>query len=164
RPSDDDQPASACTHRHVIIRSKRMANSPARSAIDVGSVIAGTYTIEALIGRGGMGAVFLASHNRLAGKKVAIKLLHADVSTDDVLARFKREADIASRLDHPNIVKVDDYDVLPDGTPYIRMEYLQGESLAQRLQGGALAPDQAMSIARQIGSALAAAHRAGIVH
>src|SRR5690242_16782498 len=137
-----------------------MANSPARSAIDVGTVIGGTYTIEALIGRGGMGAVFLASHNRLPGKKVAIKLLHADISTDEVLARFKREADIASRLDHPNIVKVDDYDVLPDGTPYIRLEYLQGESLAQRILAGPLPLDFALSIARQVGSALAAAHRA----
>ncbi len=141
-----------------------MANSPARVTIDVGSVIAGTYTIEALIGQGGMGAVFLASHNRLPGKKVAIKMLHADVSNDEVLARFKREADIASRLDHPNIVKVDDYDFLPDGTPYIRLEYLQGESLAQRLKGGALPVEQVMYIARQVGSALAAAHRAGIVH
>jgi serine/threonine-protein kinase len=141
-----------------------MANSPARSAIDVGSVIAGTYTIEALIGRGGMGSVFLASHNRLPGKKVAIKLLHAEIADDDVLARFKREADIASQLDHPNIVKVDDYNVLPDGTPYILLEYLHGESLAQRLTQGPLELDQVMSIVRQVGSALAAAHRAGIVH
>ena len=56
-----------------------MSHSPARSSIDVGSVIAGTYTIEALIGRGGMGAVFLAGHNRLPGKQVAIKVLHAEL-------------------------------------------------------------------------------------
>ena len=141
-----------------------MQNSPARSGLDVGSVIADTYTIEALIGRGGMGAVFLASHNRLPGKKVAIKVLHAEMSGDEVLARFKREAEIASRLGHPNIVAVHDFNVMGDGTPYLVLEYLHGESLAQRLRQGPLAHEPALSIVRQIGSALAAAHREGIVH
>src|SRR5262245_46924806 len=113
-----------------------MQNSPARAAVDVGSVIADTYTIEALLGRGGMGAVFLASHNRLPGKKVAIKMLHAEISDEDTLARFKREAQIASLLGHPNIVHVEDFAVLPDGTPYLVLEYLQGETLAQRLVAG----------------------------
>jgi serine/threonine-protein kinase len=142
-----------------------MENSLARSQVEVGSVIDETYIIEAMIGRGGMGAVFLASHRRLQGKKVAIKMLHADLGGDEILARFKREADIASQLDHPNIVKVENYNKLADGTPYIVYEYLQGESLAQRLaDGGAMAIDSVFSILRQIGSALSAAHRAGIVH
>ncbi len=141
-----------------------MQNSPARSGIDVGSVIADTYTIEALIGRGGMGAVFLASHKRLPGKKVAIKLLHADLSGDEVLARFKREAEIASRLAHPNIVGVHDYNVMPDGTPYVVLDYLEGSSLAQHLKQGPLPLERVLSIVRQVGSALAAAHREGIVH
>jgi eukaryotic-like serine/threonine-protein kinase len=141
-----------------------MQNSPARAGIDVGSVIAGTYTIEALIGRGGMGAVFLASHARLPGKKVAIKVLHAEMSGDEILARFKREAQIASLLSHPNIVHIEDYNVTADGMPYLVLEYLQGESLAQRLKAGPLTPEQAFSIIRQVGSALAAAHQKGIVH
>src|SRR5689334_15732876 len=62
-----------------------MANSPARAPIDVGSVIAGTYKVEALLGRGGMGAVFLASHQRLAGKQVAIKILHTEIEDADVV-------------------------------------------------------------------------------
>ena len=139
-------------------------NSPARLVIDVGTVIDGTYTIEALIGRGGMGAVFLAHHNRLAGKKVAIKMLHADLGGEEILARFKREADIASQLEHPNIVKVYDYKLLDDGAPYIVYEYLEGESLAARIKTGPLPLDHTLSIMRQVGSALAAAHRAGIVH
>ena len=141
-----------------------MANSPARSVLDVGSVIADTYTIEALIGRGGMGSVFLASHNRLPGKQVAIKLLHAELVDADVLARFRREAEIASKLGHPNIVAVHDFNITADGTPYLVLEYLVGESLAQRLVAGPLPIDQAMSIMRQIGGALTAAHREGIVH
>ncbi|MDB4953877.1 MAG: serine/threonine protein kinase [Myxococcales bacterium] len=141
-----------------------MQNSPARSSIDVGSVIADTYTIEGLLGRGGMGAVFVASHKRLPGKKVAIKMLHADISSDEVLARFKREAEIASRLGHPNIVEVHDFNVLPDGTPYLVLELLEGATLAQRLREGPIPVEQVMTIVRQIGSALAAAHREGIVH
>src|SRR6266850_3342253 len=133
-----DDPRSPCMHRCLIIRCVAMQNSPARSAVDVGSVIAGTYIIEALIGRGGMGAVFLASHNRLPGKKVAIKLLHAEITDDDVLARFKREAQIASMLGHPNIVGVENFDVMPDGTPFLVLEYLEGETLAHRLRGGPL--------------------------
>jgi eukaryotic-like serine/threonine-protein kinase len=142
-----------------------MENSLARSQVELGSVIDETYIIEAMIGRGGMGAVYLASHRRLQGKKVAIKMLHADLGGDEILARFKREADIASQLDHPNIVKVENYNKLADGTPYIVYEYLQGESLAQRLaDGGAMPIETVFSILRQIGSALSAAHRAGIVH
>ncbi len=141
-----------------------MANSPAHSVIDVGSVIADTYTIEALIGRGGMGAVYLASHKRLPGKQVAIKVLHTDAEDAEVLIRFRREAEIASRLGHPNIVGVSDFNVTGDGTPYLVLEYLIGETLAQRLQAGPIPIEQAMSITRQVGSALAAAHRANIVH
>ena len=141
-----------------------MANSPARVPVDVGSVIADTYKIEALLGRGGMGAVFLASHLRLAGKQVAIKILHTEIEDVDVIARFKREAEIAARLNHPNIVGVVDYNVAADGTPYLVLDYLEGETLAQRIARGPLALDHVMSILRQVGSALAAAHRAGIVH
>ena len=141
-----------------------MANSSARSAIDVGSVIADTYKIEALIGRGGMGAVFVASHNRLPGKKVAIKLLHAELHDPDVMLRFRREAEIASRLGHPNIVAVHDFNITPDGTPYLVLEFLEGQTLAQKIKDGPIPLDQVLSIVRQVGSALAAAHREGIVH
>ena len=141
-----------------------MPNSPARAALDVGTVIGGTYTIEGLIGRGGMGAVFVASHARLPGKKVAIKVLHAEVASADSLARFRREAEIASRLGHPNIVGVHDFNTLPDGTPYLVLEFLAGESLAHRLERGPLGLDEAFAVARQVASALAAAHREGIIH
>src|SRR5262245_61122557 len=141
-----------------------MTNSTARAVIDVGSVIADTYVIEALLGRGGMGAVFLARHRRLDGKRVAIKILHTEIDDADIVARFKREAEIAAKLNHPNIVGVIDYNVAPDGTPYLVLDYLEGETLAQRIARGPISVDQVLSIVRQVGSALAAAHRAGIVH
>ena len=140
-----------------------MGNSPARSVIDVGSVI-DKYVIEALIGRGGMGAVFLARHRSLTDKKVAIKVLHAEILDHDIQLRFKREAQIATRVNHPNIVEVHDFDVTPEGVPYLVLEYLEGQTLAQRLTHGPLPLDQAMSIVRQVSSALAAAHREGVVH
>ena len=126
--------------------------------------MAGTYTIEGELGRGGMGIVLLASHLRLPGKQVAIKVLHAQLATDDVLARFKREAHIVSVLAHPNVVHVEDYNVTPEGTPYLVLEYLRGESLAERLARGPLDTELALSIARQVGSALSAAHAHNIVH
>ncbi len=140
-----------------------MANSPARSAIDVGSVI-DKYVIEALLGRGGMGAVFVARHRTLTDKRVAVKVLHTEITDPDIQLRFKREAQIATRVNHPNIVEVHDFDVTPDGVPYLVLEFLDGMTLAQRLAQGPLPLDQVNLIVRQVGSALAAAHREGIVH
>jgi serine/threonine-protein kinase len=135
------------------------------SEIQVGTVLAETYEITQLLGQGGMGAVYAAKHLRLPGKRVAIKVLLGLAATDrEAYARFRREAEIASRIGHPNIVTVHDFNVLPSGTPYLVLEFLDGEDLAHRLERGALPIEQAMAIARQIGSALQAAHRADVVH
>jgi len=136
-----------------------------RDVLDVGAVLGETYRIQSLIGRGGMGAVWAAEHLRLPGKHVAVKvLLDAAAGGEEMLQRFRREAEIASRLGHPNIVEVLDFNTLPTGQPYIVLEYLQGETLAARLASGRLQLDEALAITRQIGSALQAAHRAGVVH
>ncbi len=141
-----------------------MNNSLTRAGLEIGTTIANTYTIEGLLGKGGMGSVFLCSHARLPGKQVAIKVLHTEVTNGEVLARFRREAEIASKLGHPNIVTVLDFNALDDGTPYLVLEYLVGESLWDRMRHGALPLEFALSLTRQVGSALAAAHREGIVH
>jgi eukaryotic-like serine/threonine-protein kinase len=136
-----------------------------RDVLNVGAVLGETYRIQSLIGRGGMGAVWAAEHLRLPGKHVAVKvLLDAAAGGEEMLQRFRREAEIASRLGHPNIVEVLDFNTLPTGQPYIVLEYLQGETLAARLASGRLQLDEALAITRQIGSALQAAHRAGVVH
>jgi eukaryotic-like serine/threonine-protein kinase len=129
-----------------------------------GIVIAETYEITRLLGQGGMGAVWEAKHLRLPGKRVVVKVLLFGATDATVLARFRREAEIGSRLGHPNIVQVIDFNTLPDGTPYIVLELLQGESLASRLLRGPLPLEQVTSIVTQVGSALAAAHREGVVH
>ncbi|MBP9088624.1 MAG: serine/threonine protein kinase, partial [Kofleriaceae bacterium] len=141
-----------------------MTETSTRGSLGVGVQLAGTYTIEGLIGTGGMGAVYLASHARLPGKRVAIKVLNAAVRNADMLARFRREAQITSKLGHPNIVDVLDFNSLEDGSPYLVLEFLDGESLADRMGRGPVALDVALAVARQVGSALAAAHRAGVVH
>ena len=129
-----------------------------------GVVIAETYEITRLLGQGGMGAVWEAKHLRLPGKRVVVKVLLFGATDATILARFRREAEIGSRLGHPNIVQVLDFNTLPDGTPYIVLELLQGESLASRLARGPLPLDQVKAIVTQVGSALAAAHREGVVH
>ncbi|MCP3141480.1 serine/threonine-protein kinase [Pyxidicoccus xibeiensis] len=131
----------------------------------IDAVLRNTYRIVSLLGRGGMGSVYLAQHLRLPGKQVAVKVLRGgDHLTQEILTRFRREAEIASRLGHPNIVEVLDYDTLEDGNPFLVLEFLRGESLATRLERGRLPLDQVFSFTRQMGSALQAAHGAGIVH
>ena len=130
-----------------------------------GSVVAETYQVTRLLGRGGMGTVWEADHLRLPGRRVAIKVLNADAAADqEALARFKREAEIATRLGHPNIIEVHDFNLLPGGQPYLVLELLVGESLDARMRRGPMAIEQIVRIAGQIAGALTAAHRAGVIH
>ncbi len=130
-----------------------------------GLVVANTYKIVSLLGRGGMGTVWAAEHARLPGKKVAVKVLHPEICADEeALARFRQEAEITGRLGHRNIVDVHDFNELPNGSPYIVLEFLEGESLAERLKRGPIAVEQAFSIIRQVASALSVVHQQEIVH
>jgi len=128
-----------------------------------GTVLGGTWKLARPLGEGGMGAVWVAEHARLP-KKFAVKVLHELASEDEqLLARFKREAEIACRLDHPHIVQVVDFNV-ESGSPYIVMELLKGESLAERLAHGATTGREATVLVRQVASALEAAHAESVVH
>src|SRR5215831_15993214 len=129
-----------------------------------GVVVADTYEVTRLIGRGGMGAVWEAKHLRLPGKLVVLKVLVGGTTDPRVLARFRREAEIGSHLGHPNIVQVLDFNTLPDGSPCLVLELLRGETLTARLGRGKLPAADVVSIVRQLGSALGAAHGEGIVH
>ncbi|MCP3105441.1 protein kinase [Myxococcus sp. K15C18031901] len=140
--------------------------STAANDIPLGTILGGTYEISGVLGRGGMGTVFLARHLRLPGKQVAIKVLRHDGSLGkEVYLRFRREAEIATRLGHPNIVEVLDFNALEDGAPFLVMEHLRGMPLSRRMRKGPrLTLQEVFSIARQMGSALQAAHQAGVVH
>jgi serine/threonine-protein kinase len=130
-----------------------------------GLVLAGTYRILRPIAVGGMGEVYVAAHERLPGR-FAVKVLHRDLTRDaDALSRFRCEAEIMAGLRHPNIVQVVDFNITPDGIPYLVMEFVDGKDLAESLrEGQCLPPHQAAHIIHQIASALEAAHARGVVH
>ena len=111
-----------------------------------------------------MGQVFEAEQAQIGGR-VAIKTLHQEHSRDSETAtRFLNEARAVNLIKHPSIVTMFEYGKLPDGTIYIVMEYLEGESLSQRIEGGGLTIPDTMRLGRQIASALQAAHDKGVVH
>jgi Tol biopolymer transport system component len=123
----------------------------------------GPYEIVAQLGQGGMGVVFRARDTKL-DRDVAVKVLPRNLAEDeDALGRFEREAKAVAALSHPNILAIHDFGS-EEGTVYAAMELLEGETLRQRLQDGALPTRKAVEIALEIASGLAAAHEKGIVH
>jgi eukaryotic-like serine/threonine-protein kinase len=129
-----------------------------------GDLVAGKYQIDRMLGSGGMGAVYQVTH-RVTGKAFAIKWLLPRLSAEtDAVQRFIREAQVAGRVDHPNIVEV--YDVGQEGeTFYMVMELLTGESLAQRIESkGRLSASEICQILIPVARGLDAAHRAGVIH
>nr|HEX4315518.1 serine/threonine-protein kinase [Kofleriaceae bacterium] len=135
------------------------------AVVKTGDVIEGRYRILKVLGEGGMGTVFLAEHT-LIKRRVAIKILHAELATDgDVIERFMNEARAAGTLGHPNIVESTDMGFTGNHVPYIVFEYLEGSLLTDEIyRVGGMPVRRAMKIATQIASALHAAHNANIVH
>ena len=130
----------------------------------VGATLGGLYHVQRLIGVGGMGRVYEATHTHL-GKAYAVKVLpEGRADKPAAVERFLREAKSATKIDHEHIVKVVNCDTDEEHRLFIVMELLDGENLADRLYQGALPVDEAVDIARQTGEALQAAHDAGIVH
>jgi serine/threonine-protein kinase len=124
----------------------------------------GPYRIESVLGRGGMGTVYLATHARLE-RKVALKVIATDLADDlDFRARFLRESQLAASLDHPHVIPIYDADEV-DGVLYLAMRYVDGPSLQALIrERGALSPADTLRIAEQIGGALDAAHAAELIH
>ena len=128
-----------------------------------GLVLASRFELVRPLGSGGLAEVWLAQ-DRALGAEVAIKALHAHLARDQPLCeRFRRELAVTRGLDHAGIVKV--YDLFDHGgRPFFSMELLRGEALSERLRRGPLPPAEARAVAREVASALQAAHRAGVVH
>ena len=129
-------------------------------------VLAGDYRLERLIGSGGMGTVYEASHARLP-RRYAVKLLVQGQDADsEAVARLRREAEITSRLSHPHIVEAVDFNTTEQGIPFVVMELLKGESLAALLRRERVVRtvEQLAAIVRQTTSALGAAHAKGVIH
>jgi serine/threonine-protein kinase len=130
----------------------------------IGSVVGERYRIVSRIGVGGMGAVYRAEHTNMR-RDFAIKVLLPELGGKDEFARrFEREAESASRLQHPNIIAVTDFGRTADGALFLAMEFLAGQSLSQIIARGPLPKDLALRIIRQILRGLDHAHGAGVVH
>ena len=128
-------------------------------------IIRGKYRILSKLGQGGMGTVYKAEHLHL--KDVcALKVMSPELAGDhDCAKRFEREAILARKLRHPNAVRVEDFDHAEDGRPFIAMEFVDGDNLKRVIQAEEkLSIERACSIAKEVASALAAAHELGIVH
>ncbi len=142
----------------------------ARSSGGMGSDLVGValldrYQVQAHLGDGGMGTVYLAEHTTIL-KKFAVKVLSPELSVrPDHVDRFMREARSASMINHPNVVEITDFGVTPDGQPFFVMEYLQGKDLSQLIsECGTLPWKRVRHIALQICHALQAAHDQGVIH
>jgi serine/threonine-protein kinase len=122
------------------------------------------FEILRVLGKGGMGTVYLARDERL-GRQVALKVLNPDdLASDDRRARFLREARASASIRHPNVATIYEVDETEDGKPFIVMEYCEGETLSQRMRRRPLDAGEFVSIARQLAAGVAAAHDNGVVH
>ena len=136
--------------------------APGRSDLAEGQAVS-HYRIVSLLGAGGMGEVYLAEDTRLA-RNIAIKLLSADFTKDgDRVRRFQQEARAASALNHPNIITIHETGEFQD-RHFMATEFIDGETLRQRMRRATLDLGEMLDIAIQVANALAAAHHAGIVH
>src|SRR5450631_1475295 len=133
--------------------------------VPVGELVAGKYRVERVIGRGGMGVVVAAMHEKLR-QRVAIKMLLPEArASQNALTRFLREARAAASIRGEHVARVLDVGELEEGAPYIVMEYLEGRDLAAILaDGGPLPPEEAVGYLLQACEAIAEAHGAGIIH
>jgi serine/threonine protein kinase len=142
-----------------------MSGSSTSSLIVPGAVLAGKFRLDALVGEGGMGSVWSATHIGL-GQAIAIKFISRDfVRSEEALRRFDAEAKAAAQLRSRHVVQVYDTGTLEDGTPYIAMELLHGETLQSRVhRGGPVPLAEAIDVLSQCCKALGRAHGAGIIH
>jgi serine/threonine-protein kinase len=134
------------------------------SAKRVGTTIREKWTLERLLGIGGMASVYSARHK--IGRRDAIKILHPEIAQSPQLReRFEQEAHAVNAFRHPGVVEIRDVDVTEDGAPFLVMELLDGETLAERIKRGvAVSVDEALRIASETLDVLAAAHARGIIH
>ena len=163
----------------LVAHSRRMQTSPPSSGplrapsvpptdrddARLGELIDNRYRLDAVIGSGGMGAVYQAYHVGLR-RPVAVKVLHIELAADaEIRGRFEREAMAIGKIDHPNCISIFDVGTLPDGSLYLAVELLEGNTLTTLLEReGQLAVPRALHILRHLLNGLAHVHAAGLVH
>ena len=155
-PPEEDQPPAAEA-------SASASDMELTFTRDVGKKIAGRYKITDVIGEGGMGVVYEAWDTQVE-RKVAIKLVRSDTTDRKFLSRFRRELEITSKLRHPSTIRVFEHGETKDRRPYMVMELLTGESLADRLEQGPLDEMESLQVTRQAAESLSEAHEHGVFH
>lgn len=131
----------------------------------IGQTLDSRYVIERELGQGGVGVVYLARDQKLHNKPVVIKVLHdRSLQNEWVVQKFQQEKEALARVDHPGVVGILDTGELPDGQPYLVMQYIDGVTLRSQIKPEGMALDRAAEIIRQTGRALSAAHDRGIFH
>ena len=139
---------------------------PLTTVLESGQVLAQRYRVQRLLGKGGMGAVYLAD-DEVLGELVALKVISSAFATDEtaMIARFRREAAAARKVSSPNVIRIHDLGEARPGLLYLSMEYFAGRTLADLIaQRGIVPLDDARDILKQIVNGLEAAHQAGVVH
>lgn len=149
--------------RALVRDAWQQATNSSAPDTHVGTTVANRYRIDARLGRGGQALVYRASDLSLLSKPVVVKILAA-ASDGWLSSRLQHEIEALARIDHPGVVGVLDAGTLPDGSPFLVMQYAEGITLRQTLERGRLEPSHAAAILRQVGAALEAAHAKGIVH
>ena len=146
----------------IIASFGKMFENETIMALEAGTKL-GPYEILSPLGAGGMGEVYLAGDSKL-DRKVAIKVLPESMTRDkERIARFEREAKLLASLNHPNIAAIHGFDDA-DEKRFLVMEYVEGETLSERLKGGAMSVEDALDVAKQLAEALEAAHESGVIH
>jgi serine/threonine protein kinase len=135
------------------------------SILSPGTLLQGRYEIEKELGRGGIGAVFLARDTKLHSRPVVIKVLLEGVGQDDwVYKKFRQEVEALTRIEHPNIVGVLDSGEVQAGKPFIVMQYVDGATLRSQIKPEGMSLERVAALVRQVGRALGIAHSKGILH
>ena len=157
--------SSVCPADGAALRADSTTENQTAADALIGAVLDGKYRLDALLGEGGMGTVYRATH-LLIDRPVAVKVLRPRFVEDEAAQqRFRREARAAGRLRHPNAVAVTDFGDTPEGYVYIVMELLEGRTLREMIADeGPLPAGRAISLMEQAAAAVAAAHEAGVIH
>ena len=158
-------PAGIALDRTATL-SPRQASPSQPTSIEAGQVLAGRYRVQRLLGRGGMGAVYLAD-DEVLGELVALKVISSAFSADEagMVARFRREAASARKVSSPNVIRIHDLGEARPGLLYLSMEYFQGRTLTEVVaQRGVVPIKDIHDILMQVCTGLEAAHEAGVIH
>jgi len=162
RPPRPRDPRRADPHDNVATEAP-VSGVDLNVTADPEAMIGHRYRITGMIGEGGMGLVYEAWDTQV-GRRVAIKVVRSDTTDSKYLSRFRRELEVTSKLRHPSTIRVFEHGETKDRRPYMVMELLTGNSLAQRLEAGPLSEIEALQIAQQVAESLSEAHEHGVYH